>query len=302
MRREVQRGLWPVDWLMLGYLLAIGLSIAVFASKIDNAGWLLLAHTAAFLLILAYAFRPRLPGAFYFRNLYPLFYVFGCYRVMSVLIRSIRAARCDALLAAWDFAIWRTHPTVWLERVQSPLFTELLQIIYSLFVPAVLAVAVILWIKQREDFRSYALLITLGFLASYVLYFVVPARGPRYFLDGLQTQPLTGLWLFRPLRAGLDVAESYAYDCFPSGHAEMTILAWWTTRRISKRLSAIYLVYTALIVLSTVYLRYHYTIDLIAGVLVAALVLYVAPLLEREPRRRERQFQNEPAGDLARSK
>jgi membrane-associated phospholipid phosphatase len=296
----VQRGLWPVDWLMLSYLLVIGLSIARFSQKIDNAGMLLAVHGAAILLILAYAYLPRLPGASTFRNLYPIPYVFACYRVMSILIHSIREARSDAMLAAWDFALWHAHPTVWLERVQFPPFTELLQIIYALFVPAVLGVALILWLRQREDFQDYAFLITLGFLASYVGYFVVPARGPRIFLDALQTKPLVGLWLFQPLRTLLDTLESAHYDCFPSGHVEMTILAWWTTRRISTRLSTIYLAYTVLIILATVYLRYHYTVDLLAGVVVAALVVAVAPHLQGEPLRRERQFQDAQTRNFAR--
>jgi membrane-associated phospholipid phosphatase len=287
---------------MLSYLLAISLLIAVFAQKIEHAGLLLLAHGTAGLLIIAYAFLPSLPGSLFFRLVYPIPYVFACYRVMSLAIRSIREARFDAMLTAWDFALWHVHPTVWLERVHLPLLTELMQIIYALFVPAVLAVAMILWVRQREDFRSYAFLLTLGFLVSYVLYFIVPARGPRYFLAGLQTQPLTGLWLFRPLRTGLDVLESPHYDCFPSGHAEMIILAWWTTRRISKRLSRLYLAYTVLILLATVYLRYHYTVDLAAGLLVAALVLSAAPHLEHEPLRGKRQFQDEPTRDFARSK
>ena len=299
---EMQRGLWPVDWLMLSYLLAISLVITWFIQKFDNAGMLLLAHGAAISLIVAYAFLPRLPGAFFFRHVYPIPYVFACYRVMSVIIRSIREARSDAMLAAWDFALWHAHPTVWLERVQFPLVVELLQIIYALFVPAILAVALILWIRQREDFRGYAFLLTPGFLASYVLYFVVPARGPRIFLDGLQTKPLVGLWLFGPLRSLLDVMESSHYDCFPSGHTEMTIIAWWATRRISSGLSTLYLVYTALILLATVYLRYHYTVDLIAGILVAALVLYAAPHFEKKLLRRERQLPDDPTRDFARSK
>lgn len=298
----MQRGLWPVDWLILSYLLAIWLLIGAFRQQIDLAGPLLLGHIAAAGLIVAYALRPDIPGAFYFRNLYPLPYVFACYRVMSVLIGSVREARYDALLADWDHKLWRSYPTVWLERVQFPWLTEGLQIIYSLFVPVVLAVAVILWVRNREDARSYAFLLTLGFLASYALYFVVPARGPRIFLDGLQTQPLMGLWLFGLLRNGLDLLESPHYDCFPSGHVEMAILAWWTARRISSRLSAIYLSYTVLIVLATVYLRYHYTVDLLAGVVAAALVLAAAPYLERALLQRERQFRDEQTPDFARSK
>jgi len=298
----MQRGLWPVDWLLLSYLLFISLLIAGFRQRIADAGVLLMVHALAGLLIAAYAFLPQLPGAFYFRHIYPLPYVFACYRLMSVLIRSIREERFDALLADWDRSFWHADPTVWLERLQTPALTEGLQIVYALFVPVVLAVAVILWVQKREDFRSYAFLLTLGFLASYLLYLLVPARGPRYLLDGLQTRPLSGLWLYGPLRHLLDVMESSHYDCFPSGHAEMTLLAWWTVSRISKPLSAFYLVYTALILLATVYLRYHYTVDLAAGAALAGLVWYTAPLFERAPVRQDKHYQHEPSRDFAHSK
>ncbi len=298
----MQRGLWPVDWLMLSYLLASGASIAAVSQRIERPGLLLLAHGAAILTIAAYAFLPRLPGSYYFRNLYPIPYVFACYRVMSLLIKAMRQTRFDAMLAGWDFALWHVHPTVWLERVQTPLLTELLQVIYSLFVPTVLAVALMLWFRQREAFRSYAFLVTLGFLASYVIYFIVPARGPRYFLDGLQTQPLAGLWLFQPLRTLLDVLESSHYDCFPSGHVEMTIIAWWTSRRISTGVSRFYLAYVVLTLLATVYLRYHYTVDLAAGIAVAALVIAASPHFEPAPVRPRRQFQDEQPRDFAPTK
>ena len=298
----MQRDLWPVDRLMLSYLLAASLLIAGFHWKIDNAGLLLLAHCAAMLPIVAYAIFPRLPGCYYFRNLYPIPYVFACYRVMSLLIKAMRQTRFDGMLAGWDFALWRVHPTVWLERIQTPLLTELLQVVYSLFVPMVLAVALMLWFRQRETFRSYSFLVTLGFLSSYVIYFIVPARGPRYFLDGLQTQPLAGLWLFQPLRTLLDVLESSHYDCFPSGHVEMTVIAWWTSRRISTGVSRFYLAYVVFTLLATVYLRYHYTVDLAAGIVVAALVIAATPHFEPAPVRLERQFQDEQPRDFARSK
>lgn len=112
-------------------------------------------------------------------------------------------------------------------------------------------------------------------------FLIVPARGPRFFLDGLQTQPLVGLWLFGPLRAMLDTLESAHYDCFPSGHLEMTILAAWSSRRISPRLAGIYGLYAVCMLLTPTYLRYHCTVDLMAGVVVAVAVLAAAPRLMR---------------------
>jgi membrane-associated phospholipid phosphatase len=281
-KTNVKRGLWPVDRLMLGYLLAVGSIVAIFHRDITHSGAILIAHVVGMLLIAAFAFVPRLPGMNLFRHWYPLPYVALCYREMSGIIGSIRGRSFDAALAAWDFAIWRTHPTVWLECIQSPVMTELMQLAYALFVPFILSVAVIFWMQKRfEEFRGYAFLLTLGFLVSYAGYLLVPARGPRFFLESLQTQPLRGLWLFPRLRATLDVLESAHYDCFPSGHVEMTVLAWWSSRRISAWLGRILAAYTACTILATTYLRYHYTVDLMAGLAVAAAVLAVAPHLER---------------------
>lgn len=276
----MKRGLWPVDWLMLAYLLGIGSIVALFHRSIAHSGTILIAHVGGMFLIGASAFVPRLPGLHLFRHWYPLPYVALCYREMSVIIGSIRGARFDATLAATDFAIWRCNPTVWLEQIQSPALTELMQLAYALFVPSVLLVAVVFWLQRRfEELRSYVFLLTLGFLVSYLSYLLVPVRGPRFFLANLQTEPLRGLWLFERVRAALDVLESAHYDCFPSGHVEMTVLAWWTSRRISTGLARGFGAYTGCTILATVYLRYHYTVDLMAGLGVAWAILAAAPRL-----------------------
>ena len=49
-----------------------------------------------------------------------------------------------------------------------------------------------------------------------------------------------------PCRRALDRLESAHYDCFPSGHTELTILAWWGSRMVSKRLFRVYFAYTPL--------------------------------------------------------
>jgi membrane-associated phospholipid phosphatase len=199
---------------------------------------------------------------------------------MALFIPAVRSSDADQWLADLDFRIWGAHPSVWLERIHTPVLTEFLQIVYTLFVPAVLYIAWVLWHRRRTaDFQYYAFLIALGFLASYLGYILVPARGPRFLLKHLQHFPLQGLWLFQTMQNALDRLESAHYDCFPSGHTELTILAWWGSRMVSKRLSRVYLAYTPCIIFATVYLRYHYTVDLLAGMITAAVVILSAPRL-----------------------
>jgi len=121
----------------------------------------------------------------------------------------------------------------------------------------------------------------LGFLVSFLGYFLVPARGPRFLLRNLQTYELRGIWLFHWLSTTLDRLESAHYDCFPSGHTEMMILAWWGSRAISSNLFRGMCIYTFGVIFATVYLRYHYTVDVLAGALVAGALILLTPWIYR---------------------
>ncbi len=279
---ESPGGWWPVDYAAVGYLTATGALTAAYSEALPHAAWLVAAHAAGILLVLAAIYAA--PGAAaspraFFRHWYPLAYVPVCYREMAMLIPPIRHTDLDAAMARLDHRIWGANPTVWLERVQAPWLTEILQIVYTLFVPAVLSIALILWVQRRySDFRYYAFLVTIGFLTSYIGYFLVPVRGPRFFLSELHEAKLHGLWLFESMRHTLDRLESAHYDCFPSGHTELTLIAWWGSRLISKQLMAVFSVYSLAIIYATVYLRYHYTVDVLAGAVLAAVLLVAAPI------------------------
>lgn len=281
------RRLWAVDKLILAYLAGTGALVAVYWHRLPEAPELVaLRVVAAIAIVLASTGGSR--AVWYFRHWYPLPLVAFCYKEMAIVIPAVRGTATDQWLADLDFSIWHANPTVWLERVQTPALTDFLQSVYTLFVPAVLLVPWLLWRKRRfAAFRYCAFLISLGFLASYIGYILVPARGPRFLLDHLQHSPLQGGWMVQVMRTTLDRLESAHYDCFPSGHGELTIIAWWSSRQISKWLSGMYLAYTLCIIIATVYLRYHYTVDLVAGGLLAAVLIAGGPIMYRKLSGRE---------------
>ena len=270
---------WAVDKVILAYFACAVVVILGWWSTLPEALPLLAANVIGGAVIVYQVKRPN-ATSWVFRNWYALPFVASCYKEMAMFIRAVRTSDADQWLADLDFRIWGAHPSVWLERVHTPALTEFLQLVYTLFIPAVLYVAWALWRKGRtRDFQYYAFLIALGFLASYIGYILVPARGPRFLLKHLQHFPLQGLWLFQTMQNGLDRLESAHYDCFPSGHTELTILAWWGSRMVSNRWFRIYLAYTPLIIFATVYLRYHYSVDLVAGMITAAVLIFTAPML-----------------------
>jgi membrane-associated phospholipid phosphatase len=273
---------WAVDKVVLAYLALIGALIVIYWNRVPAAGLWVAVHIACAVVVVAAVKRPG-RVSWIFRHWYPLLYVSICYREMSILIPAIGRVNADSWLAHFDYAFWRANPTVWLERLQNRPLTEFLQVIYSLFIPAVISVALGFWVRrQYASFRYYAFLIATGFLVSYIGYFLVPARGPRFILRDLQHAPLQGLWFFGLLQSTLDRLESAAYDCFPSGHTELAILAWWGSRQLSNRVTKFYFAYALCIMFSTVYLRYHYTVDVLAGALLALILIVAMPTLYRK--------------------
>ena len=279
--RTLTTSFWPVDKVVLAYFTFACALIFAYWQVIPDAALLFGAHLIATAALVYEVKRPN-PSRWIFRNWYMLFYVGACYKEMAILIPPIRKWTADLWLADLDFRIWNANPTVWMERIYSPVLTEYLQVMYTLFIPAVLFVAFLLW-KQRKfpEFQYYAFLIALGFLASYIGYLFVPARGPRFLLNSLQHIPLQGMWGFNGMQHALDRLESAHYDCFPSGHTELTVLAWWGSRMVSKRLFQVYFAYTPSIIFATVYLRYHYTVDVMAGATLAIILIVASPQLYR---------------------
>ena len=279
------RLLSPADKVAIAYLALIIFLIIVFNHRIPWS-WLLCAgHAAVIALIvliarfLPVASRPGRPVGAVIRGWYPVLLIPITYKELSYLIPLIRPRDFDVTLAAIDHRMFGVDPTVWLERLTFPGLTEVLQLTYSTyyFLPAILGF--VLWRKgQDEEFHFWVFIVLLGFYLSYLGYIAVPAIGPRFLpsIVEAQTIPLTGVWLFQSVRGMLDQAEGITRDCFPSGHTELTLLVLIYARAFNRGVFWSLLPLGTGIIISTVYLRYHYVIDVIAGVLLALLVVLIA--------------------------
>ena len=225
--------------------------------------------TAAILLA-AYVHR-RFPHAWvrFFRDWYVLPFLIVIYLENRTLIPIINPREFDSLVMAADRFFFLGHdPTILMERIMYPALSEILQISYASFYFLPLTLCVILYFlrETRDDFHVAASTIFMGFYLSYIGYYFTPVLGPRFTMEHLQSVPLTGLWTFDFLRNLLAQAEGRMYDCMPSGHALVSLLTVLLSWRYAKRYFPVALVWTVLLLFSTVYLRYHYVTDLVVRI------------------------------------
>ncbi len=268
----------PADKVVIAYLIIIAALAVVFAERVNSWWQVIAGHALLIALIALMAKWSR--GLFLMRGWYPIVLIPLLYKELEYLIPRIHPRDFDWQLAAIDHRIFGAHPTVLLERVTWPMFTEILQLSYITYYFLPLILGGVLWIKGWfRRFHFLLFVVVLGFFLSYLGYIAVPATGPRFILADQQTIPLSGVLVFDFLRHTLDRAEGITRDCFPSGHVELTLLVLYYAHRFHRRTFWWLLPFGSALIVSTVYLRYHYVIDVIAGALLAlAIILIAKPL------------------------
>jgi membrane-associated phospholipid phosphatase len=120
-----------------------------------------------------------------------------------------------------------------------------------------------------RDFFHVIFAILFSFYVTYVGYMLFPAVGPRFSLYHLQTTALVGCVLTLPIREYLNWLEHIMRDAFPSGHTMVALIVLFYTWRYEKRLLLLFTPIACLIIISTIYLRYHYAVDVLAGMILA---------------------------------
>ncbi len=286
----------PVDALTIGFAITLSGVLGFNAQKIEGSTFLVVANLSSSLAIYlmgraAAIHKNRLSR--FVHDWYPVPAIFLVFKEMHVVIQSMSPGDWDQALINIDRAIFGYDPTIWLGKHSSPVLTELLQLSYVSYYFIMLAVGIELFVKEDRARFSYVLfVITYGFFLSYLGYYLFPAVGPRFTLHDFARLDvdLPGIWLTHGIRDLInsgesiprDTADAVAHaqrDAFPSGHTQMTLLSLFLAFRYHLKSRWILTILGILLIVSTVYLRYHYVIDVLAGGAFMLFTVWTAPKL-----------------------
>ncbi|MGE5432425.1 MAG: phosphatase PAP2 family protein [Syntrophomonadaceae bacterium] len=205
--------------------------------------------------------------------------IFLTFKELYLMIKPIRLFDYDYILINADRFIFGTDPTKFLLKIANPFLTEILQIAYGSFYLLPIILGVNLMMQKRLtalDFSVFS--VVYGFILSYYGYFLLPAIGPRFTLHDFNNlnKELPGLFLTNFLREVVNTGESIPAgtlnpasivqrDVFPSGHTEMTLIVMYLSYRLKVKSRYFLIPIGTLLIIATVYMRYHYVIDLLGG-------------------------------------
>jgi membrane-associated phospholipid phosphatase len=187
-------------------------------------------------------------------------------------------------LVAIDQWLFGTQPCVWAQRFITPARTELMSFFYWNFFWIALGNSLaLLALRRWRAFRAVTIGIVTCFFLGYALYVLLPAAPPRLVLAQDFSVTLRGYpsGFTRLGREAIALLPVDSRAAFPSLHAAVSLVALVGAWRHLRRWFYVLLPFVCGLWISTIYLRHHYFVDLLAGWLLAPLALWLAPRLDR---------------------
>jgi membrane-associated phospholipid phosphatase len=214
------------------------------------------------------------------RDWFPFLLLSACYYALYTnLMLRVNPHTTDAVLSQIDAALLGNQASFLLEPWINPLITDVLCLVYFCYVFTLPGVALYFYlVKEKTIFRrvmmGYLTLMLMG-ITSYLL---MPAIGPDSFFANQYTRDLSG----HPIIRGVDYimrTGRVGYDCFPSLHVGIPLLLSFYLRDYRRKLFIPALAYVALMCGATIYLRYHYVVDVVASFLYAPAAYWLNDFL-----------------------
>ena len=214
------------------------------------------------------------------RHWYPVTFYGVFFFECGALVPAMNWREWDVQLASLDLAMCGGNPVEFFARLHFPALSEFLQFCYATYYFLPLTAGGQIMHRLGTKKLSDGIAITsVAFYGSYAGYFLFPAVGPRFFPP--YNKGLSGLWSFDYIQTFLANSEGRMHDCMPSGHTSVTLITLYFAWRVHRPTFWAILPFASGLVLSTMYLRYHYVIDVAVAIPFTVLALFLGRIFVR---------------------
>jgi len=273
----------PTQGLTLFFLIGLVILTLLFHGRIPLWHSLLFRYSVllGLLFVLKWSWHRKAMGRMgtFIYHFSAILFVVLIYESLGDLIQYLQPD-IDPQLIQIDFSVFGVQPTLWVQRWIVPWLTDIMSLAYIsyYFIPVVFITVLYLKNRMVELDRSIFVL-AFGYYVSFIGYILFPAVGPRYALTHLYSVPLEGSFITDFVRDTLNTLEHNKRDCMPSGHTQIVLIVLYLAYRYEKFLFYLFFPVVCTLIASTIYLRYHYVIDLLVGATLAIGCMVFGPRL-----------------------
>ena len=276
----------PVDTLVLLYQLVMIVIVLTGNLPLDDKWRLVGFHGFIFLALLVVLWNVRdfrNPMIRFVLDFYPLMAMLFFYREIGLLVHQYFDWTLDEWLLGVDNEMGKIGFRIWnFQQFYPPgrLLNEFFSIGYSFYFFLMPLSALVLYFKAPlSRFRTFMFTLSFTYYLNYILFIFLPAESPRFYMPGLRDS-LQGYWVSGWLQSAVE-NNAFAGGSFPSSHIAAAVVCFMAYGYFGKwRFPVLFL--TLAMVAGTIYGRYHYFVDVVAGLGVGLGCYFLAPWLERK--------------------
>lgn len=272
------------DWLVGAYLtVLVGSVLAGTGPRWPLALAMTTALLGAYVVLqaMAHQHRVRTPGRELLRRLSLVFGLLGPFAVLQHILAAATRHNFDLALYQFDLAVFGIEPAVAWDKHVRPATTEWFSFFYFSYYFVILAFLApfVFLARDRRLVQEFAFGFLFVFCVGQTAYLLVPGYGPHLLLASRFQNPLDGPFWWK-LVAGAVSSGNARTDIFPSLHTAapvfLTLLSFRHRRLPIFRFSwPITALFASQIVIATMFLRWHYVIDIVAGLALAVVARWV---------------------------
>ncbi|HWM70185.1 MAG TPA: phosphatase PAP2 family protein [Steroidobacteraceae bacterium] len=268
----------PHEWVFSAFLVVTGARLLADSPARVWAA-VFFACLAACVLMIFWTERNPTPGRWRIRLSFYYVAMGVCFFSMGTAVPLLGTPRADALLLQWDRDLLGETPAVTWEAWLRPWLENVAMAGYLFFFYYLMAGPGHYCFRDIPAFRKCIVGLFTIYGISLLSYTVLPAGGPHLFMSF--NTPLQGPLL---LNSTLSLVNrgSNTVDVFPSVHVAASLYLLLFDWQHWRRRFWWVLAPCAVLWLSTLYLRFHYFVDLIAGVAVALVGWWTAQKYSRD--------------------
>jgi len=275
------RNLNRTDRLTLGYNALVAGLIVIFARRVP--AWYALVLPNLAMLALLWFVLPRVgagagAGWRLLRALYPVLFIWAAYSQTGAINHILCPGFCDDRLRGLDRALFGCEPAIDFARAfPAAGMAEIMHAVYFAYYLLFPGLALLLYVRRMPAaLDDYLSTLCGAFYFCCVVFVFFPAAGPIQAQPG---PPAGGV--FPVVMACIYRWFELPGGAFPSSHVAVAIVALAYAYKYAPRWLCLYVPLCLGILPATVYCRYHYAVDVIAGVGVAAGALAIARWMRR---------------------
>ncbi len=266
-----------IDLMTFTYLLITGIMILSNYALLQHPGPHLLVRLGIFLLIgvLAYAqAKSNLKWIRFIHLIYPLVLLAYLFKETAYLNHLFVHHYMDAWIVMAEQKIFGYLPSVvFSKKFSEPWFSELLNFGYFSYYFLTIGIALLFYFRFPEEAERIVFIVITSLFIYYLFFIFFPTEGPIYYLQApLNERVHSGV--FSQLVNLADRIGDGRTGAFPSSHVGMAVIYVILIYKRFPKLFWVVAFLTFLICFATVYIKAHYFLDVLSGLLSAPMIFF----------------------------